>query len=102
MQRQQIRIWTLLAAKGPDWVDYADFCQSLRDDLRLEPFLKEAYTSPEEALGRGISAILLSFNLELFGCVELETKPGEYSWIQEIVRFRSTKLGLYLYSVGGA
>jgi tetratricopeptide (TPR) repeat protein len=102
IQRQQIHIWTLLAAKGADWIDYADFCQLLRKDLHLEPYLKQYYTSPEVALSSGISVILLHFNLALFGCVELETKPGKHSWSEEVVRFRSTQLGLYLYSVAGA
>lgn len=93
LQVHQNHIWRLLMEKGAEWIDYQSFCKRLRDELPLEPFLREKYSTPEEILDRGINTVLFSRILALFGCVELETKQID-KWTTAIIRFRLTKIGL--------
>lgn len=96
LQAQQDHIWRRLREKGTVWIDYKMFCETLRDDLRLQTFLEESYTTPEKNLYRRIDAILFSRILSLFGCVELETKQID-KWDTKITRFRLTKIGMAMF-----
>lgn|GEM_PF-915301 len=95
LQVRQDSIWRLLAKKKNEWVEYKTFCEELRKELPLEPFLEEAYSTPEEILERRIETILFSRILAFFNCVELETKQVN-NWDTIIIRFRLTKIGLTL------
>lgn len=96
LQQQQDHIWRILIKKGTEWIDYQTFCRTLRDELPLQPFLEESYSTAEEILYRRINTILFSRILTLFGCVELETKQID-KWETVIIRFRMTKIGLAMF-----
>lgn len=93
LQRSQERIWKLLTSSSTEWVDYKTFCKTLNEDLQLQHYLDEPYSTPEEVLFRRIKSNLFYDLLDLFGCVELETKKID-KWTTDIIRFRLTKIGL--------
>lgn len=93
LQRQQERIWKLLKSNGAEWVDFKTFCKTLNEDLQLQQYLNDPYSTPEEVLYSRIKSDLFYDPLALFGCVELETKEID-KWSEEIIRFRLTKIGL--------
>lgn len=97
LQQHQNLIWKTLLAKGKDWLDYKLFCQSLTDYLHLEEYFINPY-APDGKDVPDFDYELFYRNLVRFGCVELEEKQSKTKWDKEIIRFRSTDLGLYLYS----
>lgn len=92
LQDNQDKIWHSLLCKNTQWIDYKKFCLALRDYFHLEPFFEDSYFDPEQELLMDIQYSIFRKNLLLFNCVETEMKPGK-----EITRFRSTRIGLYLY-----
>ncbi|MDP3732959.1 MAG: hypothetical protein Q8Q91_00310, partial [Candidatus Daviesbacteria bacterium] len=44
-----------------------------------------------------INLILFKRNLVRFGCLEVIEEQGKYSWDKEIIKFRPTPLGLYVF-----
>ncbi|MGH7204067.1 MAG: hypothetical protein ACREHC_06505 [Candidatus Levyibacteriota bacterium] len=99
LQRQQNRIWDILAANGTAWIDYEAFCHILRDELQLLPLVRKDDNRPDETIDAYIHHILFTDNLSLFHCVEVEMKAGKYEGDRDITRFRSTKLGLAMYTL---
>ncbi len=97
LQENQNKIWHSLLNKDTQWIDYKKFCFSLRDYFHLQPFLEHPTFEPDDELFSDIEYALFGKNLLLFNCVEVEEAPGKYDWQTEIVRFRSTRIGLYLY-----
>lgn len=96
LQQHQNIIWKTLLSKGTDLIDYRIFCQSLTEYLKLGDYFVSSYDSKREVLS-DIQYALFWRNLLRFGCVEIEEKQGEYKWEKEIVKFRSTDLGLYVF-----
>lgn len=109
LQKHQHDIWKSLFQAGDSWIEFKPFCQALKLYLRLEDFYKsdqqyehaEGY-DPNFSLYLDIRYGLIERNLKRFGCVEtvLEKGQGKYDWHDEIIRFRSTNLGLRLYELG--
>lgn len=97
LQQHQSMIWKTLLAKGIDWLDYKLFSQSLSDYLHLEEYFIKSYP-PYEKEVPDFDYELFYRNLVRFGCVELEIKQGKSKYDNEIVRFKSTSLGLYVYN----
>ncbi len=96
LQKEQLTIWNMLLDKGEQWIDYQTFCDVLRQTFHLDKFLQNYRSDPDD-IEIYTRHILFSYNLSLFGCVEIEETKGRYD-TNHITRFRSTKLGLALYS----
>lgn len=99
LQGNQTFIWQNLLRAGNEWLEFKPFCQALKISLGLDRFYEKEELDPDFMLYLNIRHGLLKY-LILFGCVEIETKKGEHSWQDELVRFRSTNLGLHLYKAG--
>lgn len=97
LQKNQSKLWQSLLHKGNTWIEYRKFCNALRDYFNLQPFLESPYSDPDDELYSDIHFNLFRKNLLLFGCVEIEEGRGKYEWQKEIVRFRPTPLGLYVF-----
>lgn len=97
LQKHQNSIWKALFSKGTEWIDYKLFCKTLSDYLHLDEYFISYYdlNRKEEP---NLNYPLFYRNLVRFGCVELEEKRGKSKYDNEIVRFHSTSLGLYVYN----
>lgn len=93
VQHYQTNIWKALSEKGLEWIDYKKFCHTFCRQLQLEPYMDKDY---DPYLRFEISLILFKRNLERFGCVEVIEEKSKHVW-KEIVKFRSTPLGLEVY-----
>jgi len=96
LQQYQNMIWKTLLAKDTDWLDYKLFCQSLSDYLHLDDYFTNSYY-PKGKEDPDFEYELFHRNLVRFGSVELDIKPGKTKYDKEIVRFRPTNLGQYVY-----
>jgi len=94
LQQHQNLIWKALLLKGDNWSDYKLFCQFLYIRLHLEEYFPG---ESERDLEREIERALFSYNLCRFGLVELEEKRSQSKYDKEIIRFRSTPLGIYIF-----
>ncbi len=97
LQDNQNKIWHTLFCKNTQWIDYKKFCLALRDYFHLEPFLQDPVLDPDWILFSDIKYTLFKKNLLLFNCVQIQQKPAKFDEQIEIIRFRSTQVGLYLY-----
>ena len=96
LQDVQESIWHALLNKGANWLDYSEFCKSVNLYFNFTPYFEDyPYATPEEELKSEIRHVLFRRNLVLFGCVEIEEKGKK--WDAEIVRFRTTQPGLYVF-----
>lgn len=97
LQQHQDLIWKALFIKGTDWIDYALFCQSLTDYLHLNEYFDSLYNNIKDEMLSDIRHALFRKNLIRMGCVEIEKKQDKNKWSSQIIRFKSTNLGLYAY-----
>lgn len=97
LQENQNKIWHFLLCKNTEWIDYGKFCLALRDYFQLEVFLENSFIDPEKEFFSDMEYVFLKTNLLLFNCIEVEYKEGETPGQRQIRRFRSTRVGLYLY-----
>ncbi|KKS85551.1 MAG: hypothetical protein UV59_C0006G0007 [Candidatus Gottesmanbacteria bacterium GW2011_GWA1_43_11] len=97
LQQVQKDMWAALLKKGEIWQDYKQFCFSLRDYFQLSPYIHDPY-DPEHDLLFHIRLILFDRNLLQLGCVEvMEETNKKYHWDKNIVKFKPTQLGLYVF-----
>lgn len=96
LQKHRKIIWKALLSKGVDWSDYKRFCQALYSRFHLEDFFK-GETDLENKLQREIEWALFRYNLCQFGLIEIEEEQGKSKRDNQIVRFRSTPLGIYIF-----
>lgn len=98
LQQHQNLIWKTLFAKGKEWIDYTVFCQSLTDYLHLNEYFIDPYSNDiKYEMISDMRYALFRKNLIRLGCVETEERQGKYKWSKEIVRLKSTDLGLFAY-----
>jgi len=95
LQNNQEQLWKFLLVNGTKWIDYEKFCYSLKDYFQLDKYLTEKEV--EGSLLNDIELAIFTRNLGLFNCVEIKQTKDEHEWDREIVRFRSTDVGLFLY-----
>lgn len=93
LQHYQKGIWQALLEKGLNWVDYKEFCHMICSQLHLTPYMNKEF---DPYLFFEINLILFKRNLERLGCVEVIKEKSEHAW-EEIIKFRSTPLGLGAY-----
>lgn len=96
LQMHQDVIWKALLLKGEEWSDYKKFCHALYLRFKLEGYFKGEGDLKYGLLGE-IDRGLFWNNLRRFGLVEVEEKPYKYEWNKQIVRFKSTPLGIYVF-----
>lgn len=96
LQQNQIFIWQNLLRAGNEWLEFKPFCQALKISLNLDRFFEPKDHDIDFMVNLNIRYGLLK-HLILFGCIETETKKEENSRTEELVRFRPTPLGLYIF-----
>lgn len=97
LQHIQKDVLAALLKKGEAWQDYKQFCLSLRDYFQLNQYITSDYNPGHDLLFH-IRLILFDRNLLQLGCVEVvEETDQKYRWDKNIVKFRPTKLGLYVF-----
>lgn len=97
LQYHQAEIWQTLLKSGPRWIDYKKFCYWLYNHLHLEKYIFHEYGDLEHELLFEINLTLFRRNLVRLGCVEVVEEVYEHEWHKEIVKFRPTPLGFYLF-----
>lgn len=96
LQHYQTGIWKVLLENGSEWIDYKQFCYMLYEQLHLDLFIDDEFGLEHNFLFE-LDLILFKRNLQRFGCVDVVEGPSRYDWDKEIVKFRSTPLGLDAY-----
>lgn len=97
LQHVQKDVLRALLKKGEIWQDYKQFCLSLRDYFQLAPYIRDSYDT-EHNLFFHICLILFDRNLLQLGCVEvMEEANKKNHWDKNIIKFRPTQLGLYVF-----
>lgn len=97
LQKHQNIIWKALLAKGENWNDYKQFCQALYTRFHLEDFFK-GEADLENKLQIEVERALFRYNLCQFGLIEIKEEQGKSKWDKQIINFRSTPLGVYIFA----
>jgi len=96
LQKNQVIVWNAFLRKGNQWLDFEAFCQTLKVHFKLDDYYKNL---DDFSYYLDIEYGIFKRNLLLFGCIECEEEKDKYDF-ERIIRFRPTKLGLYMFEKG--